>query len=883
MGDRNRSFQNSNENQTQKIFKSVFVTNFPDDATARDLWKACNTYGTVVDVFIPFKRSKAGKRFAFVRFIKVFNLDRLVENLCTIWMGRFHLHANHVRFERPQKPNNPIPKGIYTEANKNSFASVLKNGHVPSVIPDPALVLDESCIKEHDFNLSLMGKVKDVSAIPNLSVIITKEGFQNVKVTYLGGMWVLFELDSIATKEKFLNHTGIGSWFTTIKQATNSFVNDERIVWVSIEGLPIKAWTSNSFRKIASLWGEFVEWEDSDSNSLSCKHLCLKTKMDVIINDKRKIIVQGKVFWIRAKELEAWVPNFQEDNQDDLSSDEEPQEADNIDEAREEEPQSEDPFNIYDILKEKKNNACNSGSEEPKYPPGFTPFINDQDKIVEENLQDANEGVQSLSNKPQDRKTNCGMSSLHSTYSRSQKSKVGGSILDLMDELVKVGQTMGYKMDRCVKDIESIIGSQGDFEGLWGNLFFDHVVGSSVGCSGGIVCVWDPNMFVKEHVSKSDYFVALMGTWTPTSTKLLIISVYAPQELTEKRDLWDYLHLLVNRWEGDTVIMGDFNEVHWEHERFGSVFNQQGAMVFNKFISSASLIDLPLDGYSFTWSHKSASKMSKLDRFLISEGLMELFPHLSAICLDKNLSDHRPILLRETSIDYGPSPFRFFHSWFTMEGFDSFVENTWKSLNIVEDNGLIRLKRKLQALKNAIKAWSKEARKKSNEKKFTIQHNLLELDKLIDHGSQQYALRLVVPSGTSSLRPVCYSPAYTPTGDFSVKSSRILIDDQFLPKADAQASRNSPLCFGGPISYEKKGLSKMGITWAMGLCFRLITRQIEAWNEENVVVFSCLACGTVEGQSEMRMRMVSSQSDRVVSGGELVMDGGKIQALVEDK
>jgi hypothetical protein len=31
-------------------------------------------------------------------------------------------------------------------------------------------------------------------------------------------------------------------------------------------------------------------------------------------------------------------------------------------------------------------------------------------------------------------------------------------------------------------------------------------------------------------------------------------------------------------------------------------------------------------------------------------------------------------------------------------------------------------------------------------------------------------------------------------------------------------------------------------------------------------VFSCLECGTVEGQSEMRMRMVSSPGDRVVSG-----------------
>nr|GFA51416.1 RNA-directed DNA polymerase, eukaryota [Tanacetum cinerariifolium] len=203
-----------------------------------------------------------------------------------------------------------------------------------------------------------------------------------------------------------------------------------------------------------------------------------------------------------------------------------------------------------------------------------------------------------------------------------------------------------------------------------------------------------------------------MGTWAPTSSKLLIISVYAPQELNERRDLWDYLRTFIDRWEGDTVIMGDFNEVRSEHERFGSTFNRQWT-AFNNFISSACLIDLPLEGYAFTWAHKSDSKMSKLDRYLISEGVLDLFPRLSALCLDRHLSDHRPILLRETSYDYGLSPFQFFHSWFAMEGLNYFVETTWKSLNIVEPNGLVRLKKKLQALKIAIKALSKEANKRN--------------------------------------------------------------------------------------------------------------------------------------------------------------------------
>nr|GEV11059.1 RNA-directed DNA polymerase, eukaryota [Tanacetum cinerariifolium] len=356
---------------------------------------------------------------------------------------------------------------------------------------------------------------KDVSAIPNLPCIISKEGFQNAKLSYLGGMWVLFEFDSLASKEKFLNHSGIGSWFTELIQAPTLL----KMMKGSF-GFPLRVFLS---------------------------------KLGLLT-----LFVRLHLYGVK---LNAWFPNFQEDDQDDLSSDGESQE---------------------------------------------------------------------------------------------------------------------------------------------------------------------------EQVSTCDYFVALMGTWAPTSSKLLIISVYAPQELNERCDLWDYLRTFIDRWEGDIVIMSDFNEVRSEHERFGSTFNRQGAIAFNNFISSACLIDLSLKGYAFTCANKSASKMSKLDRYLISEGVLDLFPHLSALCLDQHLSDHRPILLRETNYGYSLSPFWFFHSWFAMEGFNYFVKTTWKSLNIVEPNGLIRLKRKLQALKIAIKAWSKEANKRSNDRKINIQQNLSEVDKLID-------------------------------------------------------------------------------------------------------------------------------------------------------
>ncbi|GKA43439.1 nucleotide-binding alpha-beta plait domain-containing protein, partial [Tanacetum coccineum] len=93
--------QRTKEDDVQRISTSVFVTNFPEYACAKDLWNACKQYGYVVDAFIPNRRSKAGKKFGFVRFIKVFDVERLVNNLCTVWIGRHRIHANVAKFHRP--------------------------------------------------------------------------------------------------------------------------------------------------------------------------------------------------------------------------------------------------------------------------------------------------------------------------------------------------------------------------------------------------------------------------------------------------------------------------------------------------------------------------------------------------------------------------------------------------------------------------------------------------------------------------------------------------------------------------------------------------------------------------------------------------------------
>ncbi|GJX97311.1 RNA-directed DNA polymerase, eukaryota, partial [Tanacetum coccineum] len=251
----------SKEDHVVRLSKSIFFTNFPDNFGSSDLWKLCEAYGKVVDVYIPNRKSKAGKRFAFVRFIKVDDVDRLVGNLCTLWVGRFHLHDNVVHFERPGF--NPKPAGFTKSAGfpqpkgyppPGSFVNVVK-GNPPNVyyspLPDsPYLVLDDSCVNARDLSRHVMGKVKDLSSIPNLRILLTKEGFPKTQWTYLGGLWVMIELVNESTRTNFLRHTGVKSWFHVIQLATHDFVSDERVVWVDIEGVSLNLWSRETFLKI---------------------------------------------------------------------------------------------------------------------------------------------------------------------------------------------------------------------------------------------------------------------------------------------------------------------------------------------------------------------------------------------------------------------------------------------------------------------------------------------------------------------------------------------------------------------------------------------------------------------------------------------------------
>nr|GEV32393.1 RNA-directed DNA polymerase, eukaryota [Tanacetum cinerariifolium] len=597
----------SKEDDVARISTSVFISNIPDSVLAKDLFHACNQYGHVVDSYILFKKDKNGNRFGFVRFINVFNTERLGEK---------------------------------------SYAGVVKNeGRAVDEFSasKAALVIDDECLNSKDLSLALLRRVKEFASLVNLKMAIGNEGFAEININ------------------------SIASWFTQIINASNDFETEGRIAWVEVEGVLLKLWSDNTFRRIAAKWGNLLDVDDHDDKCYHSKRICIHMKDGRFIKDEFKITQMGKAYWIRANETVGWVPDFYEESDDDISDDNSTDEGaenqvsgdgdnryprndaannnevemvqDTIfesvfseevlvniqNEGVEQVPitdKSEDPFGIYSFLNKAKNNdgsECMSGNS-PEFPPGFTPPA-DKDEAIgnadagntskcnafetkehKENLNDAVSGnYENLNNKEDEEDSSSG-----GHFKKSGCPRSGGSILGVLEEVVK-----------------------------------------------------------------------------------------------------DFLQLEISKWKGETIIMRDFNEVRYKSNRFGSNFNAHGANLFNSFISNSSLAEVNLGVSRFTWCHKSAKKMSKLDRFLVSKNLLVTCPNLNAITLERFLSDHRPILLRENQFDYGPTSFRFIHYWIEMEGFRKLVEDSWKISPKVGSNAIKILMGKLKYLKNIIREWNR--------------------------------------------------------------------------------------------------------------------------------------------------------------------------------
>ncbi|GJZ18066.1 RNA-directed DNA polymerase, eukaryota, reverse transcriptase zinc-binding domain protein [Tanacetum coccineum] len=158
-----------------------------------------------------------------------------------------------------------------------------------------------------------------------------------------------------------------------------------------------------------------------------------------------------------------------------------------------------------------------------------------------------------------------------------------------------------------------------------------------------------------------------------------MINIYGPQDSLARAILWNRIGHFMHQHAGKYIIFGD---------KSGFLFSRQDADNFNSFIENSGLtdLDLPLGGRLFTWINKARTKLSKHNRFLISDEVAQSLPDVRVTAIDRLWSDHNTILLHVSKSNFGPTPFKLFYSWLLCDSFDESIEEKIEASSANDDD-----------------------------------------------------------------------------------------------------------------------------------------------------------------------------------------------------
>ncbi|GJV01915.1 RNA-directed DNA polymerase, eukaryota, reverse transcriptase zinc-binding domain protein, partial [Tanacetum coccineum] len=190
------------------------------------------------------------------------------------------------------------------------------------------------------------------------------------------------------------------------------------------------------------------------------------------------------------------------------------------------------------------------------------------------------------------------------------------------------------------------------------------------------------------------------GKWINSDEVFFMINIYGPQESIDKLDMWNRLLEFIHNHDGHFVIFGDLNKVRDESKRYGTEFCRPAANVFNAFIDDARLFEPVLGG------------------------------HVKVKALPRGWSDHTPIMLHYEKVDYGPVPFKLFHSWLQRDGFDDCVKMAYNECST--NYPLMPFHEKLKVIKQHFKNWTRQVKNVEIDRKQEIISKISDIEAKID-------------------------------------------------------------------------------------------------------------------------------------------------------
>ncbi|KAJ4848461.1 hypothetical protein Tsubulata_038083 [Turnera subulata] len=175
------------------------------------------------------------------------------------------------------------------------------------------------------------------------------------------------------------------------------------------------------------------------------------------------------------------------------------------------------------------------------------------------------------------------------------------------------------------------------------------IVVDSVGASGGLICLWDEDIFQYSRSSVGRYWIVVAGLLCHEHLMVTFCCVYGPSELDLRVAMWVELEALRSSYTSPWMVLGDFNETLVVADRRSGRLCVRGSGAFRRFMHALQLHEFPLEGRLYTWANSLAA--SRIDRVMATLEWCLSFPNLFLQTGRCGFSDHWPLILAQERVN----------------------------------------------------------------------------------------------------------------------------------------------------------------------------------------------------------------------------------------
>ena len=198
-----------------------------------------------------------------------------------------------------------------------------------------------------------------------------------------------------------------------------------------------------------------------------------------------------------------------------------------------------------------------------------------------------------------------------------------------------------------------------------------------------------------------------------------LIVVYGDAQASGKVAFLIELAQFINKSSLPMMIAGDFNLTRRDCDKNKPGGYNRWSILFNSIIAQGELMEIPLSGRKFTWSnnHKENPTYELLDRVLVSPAWEEKYPLVSVSALNRELSDHTPLLLTTGEKPKHPPIFRFENCWLLRPNLKHIIAREWnksfRGRNLEDEwqNRMRNMRKSLQRWNRNVEGFNRKLKK----------------------------------------------------------------------------------------------------------------------------------------------------------------------------